>query len=528
MDAARPLILAGSRLHERPAGELWAVGIAGGLIQAVGRPADVRAALPGAEVVDLRGAAVLPGFVDSHLHVLNWGRGRLGVPCWPSDVASVAEIRARVLEAAGRPGAGPCIRGRGYDPGRLAERRAPTAADLDIPGGVMVALDSMDFHRRVVNSAVLRAAAIGPSTPDPPGGAIVRDAGGDPTGELVDSARSLVEGVIPPWSDGENDEAVRLASEHFLSQGVTRLTNAAPLTMSSPGEEIATFARLAASGGLRVRVRSMVRAELAPAVESLGLPPGLRAGRLEIAGFKVFADGAFGPRTAWVSEPYEDGAGGGSPAAVDLLETAVRKAAGLGWQVCVHAVGDLAVAAAAASLARATPAGTALRHRIEHCCLTGPETVALMARSGTVPVPQPGFLRERAPDFARALGEARMERLYPLRDWIDAGLIPLYGSDAPVVQDTRPLVALASAVTRKDASGRTWGADQAVTREEAIQMLTRWPAIADGDPARGLVAPGQVADLTVLERDPRQVPPESWAGLGVVMTVVDGAVEWVA
>jgi hypothetical protein len=501
------------------------VAISDGRIRAVGTLAEVRAAVGPAEEIDIAGGAVLPGLVDSHVHIVNWGRGRMGVPCWPGDVSSVAEIVAHVRSAARELPAGGCLRGRGFDPSRLAEGRPPTAPELDLGEDTLVVLDSMDFHRRVVSSAVLARAGIGMSTADPPGGQIVRDAAGAPTGELVDSARALVDPVIPPWSEAENDEAVRVATRHFVRQGFTALTNAAPLTMSATGEEIAAFGRLAMRGELPIHVRSMVKAEAAGAVSELGLPDGLRGGRLTVGGLKVFADGAFGPRSAWVSEAYADVSGCGSLSCdEDNFEQTLSKAGATGWQVCVHAIGDRAVGLTARCLA--SLGSTGVGHRIEHCCLTDDETIAVMAAAEVVPVPQLAFLRERSDDFLTALGEERMHRLYPLREWIDAGLRPIHGSDAPVTRDTRPLVAASTAVTRTDGNGRFWGADQAISADEAIAMLTCWPALADRVADRGRIDVGSRADLTVLDQDPRAVPPECWRDIEPVMTIVDGAVAW--
>ena len=190
---------------------------------------EVRQTVAGdAAVVDLGGGVAFPGFADSHVHAVNYGRSRMGVPCWPSDVTSVAEIVERVREAHQSLPSGRWIKGRGYDPARLAEGRAPTATELDLGDGRCVVLDSFDFHRRVANHAVLEAAGIGVDTPDPPDGEIVRDTHGVPTGEFLDGARSLLDPVIPPWSDAEDERAIDLATDYFLSLGFTYVTNAAP------------------------------------------------------------------------------------------------------------------------------------------------------------------------------------------------------------------------------------------------------------------------------------------------------------
>jgi predicted amidohydrolase YtcJ len=518
------LVLAGGTFWSQSAPRVEAVAIAGGRIVAAGTVAEARdAAGAHAKEVDLAGAAVLPGLVDSHVHLLNWGRGELGVRCWPGEVASIADITARVREAAAHAPEGTCLRGRGFDPGRLAEQRAPTAVELDPGGDRLVVLDSMDFHRRVVSPAVLRRAGIGPGTEDPPGGVIVRDAVGNPTGEFVDGARALVEPAIPPWSEAENDQALLAAAHHFVSRGFTRVTNAAPLNMAATGEEVAALGRMATRAQLPIWVRSMLKAEVAEKLHDLGLPEGLALGRLTLAGLKVFADGAFGPRSAWLSAPYADRAEiSPRPEATTELAKKIRRAGATGWQVCVHAVGDRAVSDSARWLAELPGTG----HRIEHCCLTDRATIRLMGEAGLVPVPQLAFLRERSDTFLDALGEERMHRLYPLREWIDAGLRPLHGSDAPVTRDIRPLPALATAVLRRDSSGRCWGTNQAISPGEALAMATSWPALADGESDRGRIAVGCRADLSVFDRDPRATPPEDWGEIEPVMTIVDGDVAW--
>jgi predicted amidohydrolase YtcJ len=523
------IVLANGVFWGQDRARVEAISISHGCIRAVGALTEARASVANAEVIDLEGAAVLPGFVDNHLHVLNWGRARMGVPCWPGDLSSVAELVARIQSRAAELPPGACIRGRGFDPAQLAEGRPPVASELDVGGDRLVVLESMDFHRRVVNSVVLERAGIGPGTADPPGGHIVRNASGAPTGELVDSARALVDPVIPPWSEAENEEAVLLTARHFLAHGFTRLTNAAPLTMSATGEEVSALGRLGMRGELPIWVKSMVKAEAADSVSELQLPDGLHRGRFILGGLKVFADGAFGPRSAWMSEPYQDlnSTGKLSTDETDFVAM-IGRAAATGWQVCVHAIGDRAVSLTARCLgtgSAGTPVG-ARGHRIEHCCLTDPETIEVMASASLVPVPQLSFITERADDFLAALGEARMHRLYPLRDWIDAGLRPVHGSDAPVSQDIRPLTAVAAGITRRDRSGRRWGVEQAITVTEAVAMLTLWSALADGDPDRGRIEVGYRADLTVLDHDPRDHPPDSWSELDAVMTIVDGVVEW--
>ena len=511
---------------DRPIG---AVAVGGQRVRALGDYREVREAVGGdAEITDLGGGTVFPGFADSHVHAVNYGRSRMGVPCWPSDVSSVEEIVGLVRAAGHRLPTGRWVKGRGYDPACLAEGRAPTATELDLPDGRCVVLDSFDFHRRVANHAALATAGVGPGTPDPPDGEIVRNEHGAPTGELLDGARSLLDPVIPPWSDSEDHQAIELATDYFLSLGFTYVTNAAPLTMSRPGEEVAAFLRMSERHALRLRFTSMIRAELLGAAGDLGLRPGVGDSYFRIGGAKVFADGAFGPRSACMSEPYSDAESCGSMHTdeEELVEK-VRKGAGLGWQMCVHAIGDAAVDTVARVLQTYPPAGGHRSHRIEHCCLTSGAAIEAMREAGIIPVPQLAFLRLRAPDFLAALGEERVAALYPLRSWLDAGLKPIHSSDTPVVADASPLAAVATATARVDADGNVWGPEQAIGFDEMVAMMTAWPAEADGlAHERGRIAPGYLADFTVFPRDPRPLPPDELAEMAPSLTIVGGEIAW--
>ncbi len=510
----------------RPIG---AVAVSGQRVTCMGDLDEVKAmAAPNAEVVDLGGGVAFPGFADSHVHAVNYGRSRMGIPCWPSDVSTVADIVERVEGAHRNLEPGRWIKGRGYDPARLAEGRAPTAAELDLDGGRCVVLDSFDFHRRVANNAVLDKAGIGIDTPDPPDGRIVRNDNGAPTGELLDGARSLLDPVIPPWTNTEDEQAIDLATDYFLSSGFTYVTNAAPLTMSRQGEEVGAFLRVNERRGLRLRFTSMIRAELLDAAGDMGLRPGAGDTSFRIGGAKVFVDGAFGPRTALLSEPYIGSSSCGSMHLDERdLEAKVRKGADIGWQMCVHAIGDAAVRTVANVLADHPAVDGSRSHRIEHCCLTSRDTIRTMRRAGLIPVPQLAFLRFRSGDFLAALGERRVGELYPLRSWLDAGLKPVHSSDTPVIADASPMAAVATATARVDAEGNVWGSGEGIGFDEAILMMTAWAAEADGlEHERGRIAPGYLADLTVFPRDPHDLPPDELADMKPTMTIVGGEIAW--
>jgi predicted amidohydrolase YtcJ len=390
-----------------------------------------------------------------------------------------------------------------------------------------VVIDSFDFHRRACNHAALAAAGIDERTPDPPGGHIVRDAAGRPTGELIDSARGLLDSVMPPWTHDEDEEAIRRAGDHFAALGFTHVTNAAPLTMSRFGEEVAAFLRLHKKNDLRLRFSSMLRIDLAGAAVDLGIAPGFGDEWFSLAGLKIFADGALGPRTADLDEPYEGTTTTGSPSmGREELTELVASPAAAGWQICVHAQGNAATRTVAQVLSAHPPAGGG-RHRIEHCSLTNADAISSMAAGHITPVPQLGFLRYRSADFLASLGPERLADIFPLRRWIDAGLRPLHSSDAPVIEDARPMPAIATAIGRADDRGRVWGADQGVTFDEALAMVTSWPAEASGEEnRRGRIAPGYLADFTMFDVELRHLPPGDLAAVQPVGTIVGGSFVW--
>lgn len=265
----------------------------------------------------------------------------------------------------------------------------------------------------------------------------------------------------------------------------------------------------------------MIRPEIMGAAQEVGLLPGIGDDMFRIIGVKAFTDGAIGPRTASVIEPYTSGGHGRRALSDDELDELVAAAARAGWRLCIHAIGDEAVEAAA----RALEDGGTRGNRIEHCQLTTPRAIASMVAAGTVPVPQMAFLRQRSKGFVDACGPERTASMYPLRTWIDSGLRPVHSSDAPVIPDARPMPALETAVTRRDERGEVWGADQAISVDEGLAMMTSWAAAADGEEGiRGRIAPGRLADFTVLAEDPHLVPGPEIAEIPVRMAIVAGRV----
>lgn len=526
------------------------VAVAGERILAVGDQDEVMSYRgPGTEVVDLKGRAVLPGLIDSHCHIVGLGLARTGIDLNYPRARSIADICRLVAERAAAQPPGTWIRGRGYDHLRLEERRHPTRWDLDpVSGDHPVVLVRSCGHISVANSEALRRAGITRETPDPPGGAIERR-DGEPTGVLKEAAQGLVHGVAP-HTRAELEEALRQAAREYLSLGVTAVQDMSGGDPEGP----AVIQDLARGGGLGIRISfSLVsappsggRSAAGNAALSTGLHTGLGDHWVRLGPAKVVLDGSDDGATALMYRPYRDGSGTGIGYWQDeeLLAWA-REAARWGWQLSLHAIGDRAIDQALRAIAEARravhePGGAEVwrspvadgrgvaegrsgapegrsgatgqgkggaarealwRPRIEHFIYPSPEAAATAAALGVVPVVNPIFLSMVDRGYLELIDEETLARGFPMRSLLDAGLTVAAGSDAPVA-DANPLAGMACAVDRATAAGDPFRPGEAVSLAEVLDMYTRAGAVAGGwGDELGVIAPGRLADLVVLDGD---------------------------
>lgn len=507
------------------------MAVRGGVIAALGRAGELRAWVgPRTEVIDLAGRVVLPGFVDAHTHLLEYGRSLQQVNCRPQAVRAIDEIIAAIrARAAGLP-EGAWVLAIGYDDNRLAERRHPTRHDLDAAApGRPVVLTRTCGHVLVASSAALRLAGVDEFTADPPGGRIDRDRG-RVTGVLRERAMDLVTRVLPRESEDEQVALLEDAGRRYLAMGVTSVTNAALEGSQPPGREVRIYQRAWAAGRLPVRVTMMLSGELLDEVEALGLVTGFGDRSLRLGAIKWFLDGGIGPMTAAMSEPYEGSDERGflrvDP---DALRAGVRRAHDLGWQVSMHAIGDVAVRIAldAIEAAQAEHPRPDARHRIEHCGMVDDAQRARLVRLGVIPVPQPHFLTFMGRVFADKVGPRRERYMYPLRALVDAGLRVPLSSDAPVVPDPSPLVGLHGAVTRQARGDGVIGRGEELTITQALAGYTMEAAYAEGTEGwKGSIEVEKAADLVVLSDDPREVAADALPDLHVELTLVGGKIAY--
>lgn len=497
------LVFVGGEVHtadpDRPAEpRATALAIRGERIIAVGTDAEVRAlAGPSTRVIELAGRAVTPGLVDAHCHLYGLGADLENVSV--RGLSSEAEtVRVMAEAAAARP-ANEWLIGRGWDQNRWPGQQFPTRAALDAAiSDRPVLLRRVDGHAIWVNSKALAAAKITAATPDPAGGKIVRGAGGEPTGVLIDNAMGLVSAAVPGPSDAVHERRIRAAARRAVELGLTGVHD-----MGIDDGTAAVYRRLAAQRELPLRVYAFLSGDGGP--ERLRKGPEPAVGRFEMRGVKLYADGALGSRGARLYAEYDDDRGnrGLWVTSPDELKGTVDVAISTGWQVGVHAIGDAAIGSAIDAFAAALKKYPGdHRPRIEHLQVIAPQDIPRMVELKAIASMQPTHATSDMPWAEQRVGAERIKGAYAWRTVLDKGIPLASGSDFPV-EEVSPLLGIYAAVTRQDASGAPaggWYPAQRMTLEEAIASFTYGAAYASFQEASlGRIAAGRIADLTVLD-----------------------------
>ncbi len=510
---------------DRPVAE--ALVVQSGKVSAVGSRSELEAKYGGARVVSLPNATIVPGLADAHGHLAGLG----------SSLSMVSLVGTRsleqVLERAKAPSAssfqGEWLVGRGWNQNDWPEgkRDFPGRAALDaIYPSTPVYFTRVDGHAAWVNSEALRRSGVTASTPDPPGGRILRDGKGEPTGILVDHAMQLVHSKIPPLTDEQRETRLRAALQRCVELGLTSVHDA--------GTDPATFMLLHqwdSTKTLPLRVYAMAEGGRGPqAYPELGLGQGRL---LTLRAVKFYMDGALGSRGAALHAPYSD-----EPAQRGLLLTEPdeleRKAKSFmewGYQVAVHAIGDRAntLALDVLSKAWAEVKGNSGRHRIEHAQILRREDIPRFAQLQVIASMQPTHATSDMPWAERRVGKERIAFAYAWKSLLDAGAHLAFGSDFPV-EDANPLLGLYAARTRQDASGNPpggWLPQERLDGEQALRGFTTGAAYASfAEKVRGMLRPGMDADFVALSVDPVEGPPRDLLTGKVLLTVVAGKVAY--
>ncbi|MEO1039814.1 MAG: amidohydrolase [Pseudomonadota bacterium] len=505
-----------------------AVAVADGRIVHVGA---LDALSPDIETIDLGEAVMFPGFTDSHVHVMGVGERERSLNL--EGVASIAELKARVAEAAAVQSVG-AITGRGWIETHWPEARFPSAADLDaVVEGRPVILVRADGHALVANSAALEAVGYDAMTPDPDGGAILKGDDGAPNGMIIDTAMAPFAVLAGEPQDEERAELYQLGAEMLAASGWTGVH-----TMSMPFADAAILHQLADEGRLPIRIYTAANPEdyaaAARAAEAGAASDSLVINR----SVKLYVDGALGSRGAALLAPYQDAPSASGllllqeEAALAIMEEALRD----GVQLAIHAIGDmgnrLVLDWMETAFERVPVEARAMaepRWRIEHAQIVNPVDLPRFAELGVIASMQPSHAIGDLHFAPSRLGLQRLEGAYAWRDLLDSGAIIAGGSDAPVERGEARIEFYAATVRRdlNGFAGEGWNLDQAVSRQEALDMFTTAPAYASFREAElGRIAPGMLADFSVFDTDLMTAPDDALRDARPVMTVVAGNIAW--
>jgi len=535
-DAAATVFTNGRILTSDPARpSAAAVAVRDGRVVTVGEEAAMQPQVEmGATIIDLGGRTMVPGFIDAHNHMACTAETFFAVDASPRSVSSIADLVTEINLAAQRIAPGAWIRGFGMDWTRLAEGRKPTRWDLDEAGDQHpVVILHVSGHYALVNSRALAEGELDEAAPDPPGGSLERDDSGRLTGLLLDSATNLVlQSSVDICGHGPNihtaietDELATMvgeASRRYLAAGLTTICD--PQVTS---REMQAYQLARTRGDLPIRTVMLPLSHQLDEYLAIGLVGPMGDDHLRIGAMKFYTDGAITGGTAMFSQPM--GSRGQYPGSLyhqpAELASLLRRAAGAGWQLAIHTMGDRAMGimldAVEAAMA-AAPDGD-IRHRIEHSTWPTPEQLARIARLGMVPVTQPGSIPELGDIWHDHLGD-RVHRAMPLRDQLELGIRPAISSDA-FVQSYRPLDTIAAAMHRVTPSGFRVGPDQELKVEEALTAHTINAARAIHMEDRiGSIEVGKLADFAVLDGDLLGTPADAIRHIPIWMTVVGGEV----
>lgn len=484
---------------------------------AVGTHLELSRRFPEAEQVDLGDSYVLPGFNDAHMHPSMAADYGLVANLAPPAVDSMDRLLESLRTYADSTSDDEWIRAARYDHGKTTEGSFIGRQELDeaFPNRP-VCIRHISGHFTVLNSRGLERVGITSDTPDPVGGEIRRDAGGEPTGVLVGRAQQSVRDVVPPLEIERRLEGLRSLAAELHAAGITSVTDA----LVTP-HEIDLFQAAREVGAFPLRVNLLVWWQSADLANGLRLRSGFGDEWLRLGGIKATWDGAVAGATCFVDEPFE----GTDDRGLLLMsrteiEDLVQDVDAAGSRLAIHANGDAAISSLLDVLERVRQQNgpARVRHRIEHASLITDSILERAARLNLILVPLFSYVSFHGQKILEYFGEHRLDRTVACRSMLDAG-ITVAGSSDFGAGPYPPMANIQAVVTRRDADGRDLGNSQAITTEEAIRAYTVGAAEASGESQyKGQIAPGFLADFITFSEDPGQVPPHELAELAVTST----------
>ena len=519
------LVIVNARVWTGDPRRPWAdaVAIDGDRIAAVGSSAEIRKLAGSARVIDAKGAMVVPGFIDAHVHFVDGGFRLSSVQL--RDARTPQEFVARIKAYAATVPKGTWIVGGDWDHtnwgGALPTRAWVDSVTPDHP----VFVNRLDGHMALSNSVALRLAEVGRATADVSGGEIVREGSREPTGILKDNAMDLVGRVVPAPSLELSDRALDAAMAYVAAQGVTSVHN-----MGS-WDDLSTFDRAQRAGRLRTRIYAAVPLESWGRLSAHVRERGAGDAWLRWGALKGFVDGSLGSHTAAMLEPFTDAPDdrGFFVTSDAARHAAITGADAAGLHVIIHAVGDRAIREQLDLFARvASQHGPRdRRFRIEHAQHIAPADVARFAALDVIASMQPYHAIDDGRWAEQVIGPERAKGTYAFKSLLDAGAKVAFGSDWFVAPPT-PLEGIYAAVTRRtldDANPGGWVPAERITVEQALGAYTATAAYAgfsDGD--LGMLKAGMLADLVMIDRDLTRIAPETIRDAKVLLTMVGGRI----
>lgn len=480
---------------------------------------------------DLQGKSIIPGLIDSHLHLGTLGMNCSAIDCRYPQVDSIEKIKDLIREAAKTTPPGQWIRGWGYDHSKLIEKRHPTREELDeVAPDNPVMIVRTCVHISANNSKSLELAGIYDDSPEIPGGIMERDENGLLNGVMKENAHMAMQKAALP-TEIEMKKAFKLADQLLLSQGITSVHDSGGFGQFQLDLE----KEAAESGELKVKVNAMVFSF----IENLDLVEKYISSGYEengnkhfrIGPIKLMIDGSSSGPTAATLDPYKSNPKDCGILSMDqsTIDDIVLRAHKAGFQMTCHAVGDRAVTAILDAFERTLRLYPKEdhRHRIEHCAMVNEELLQRIKKLKIIPVPQPIFLYEFGDGYLVNYGIERVEKMFTCKEYLDSGIIAPGSSDCPVTFSD-PFLGMHLAVNRVTQSGQKISQSQCISKMDALRMYTINGAYTSFEEnEKGSIEVGKAADLIILSRNFAECPNEEIKDIKVDTTIIDGKFEYI-
>lgn len=506
-----------------------AVAVIGNKITAVGSTDEIlKFKNEKSKIIDLNGQTLMPGIIDAHLHITLYGTNELSVSCKKEHIQSINDLLIDLKGRAAITPKGEWIRAWGYNEQNLVEKRFPTKEELDsVSTDHPIMIIRACSHMSAVNNYALKLANIDKETVNPEGGKFEKNDKGDLTGLMIENAHMMLF-ALASYSDEELSNAHKIASEHFSKNGITSIHDATGYGLNN----LSVLQDDTQTGTIKQRVYAMVGSlndaqSIVKHMVDAGIFTGLGDHKFKLGPVKLFLDGSSSGPTVWTREPYasDDNNFGVHYFNQQEVDELFIPAHEKGWQITAHAQGDAAIDMLLNTIEKANRLYPRpdTRHRIEHAGIATPDLIKRMREQNVVPIPNPAFHYEYGDGYVKNYGE-RAAQMYPLGDYITAGIPAAIASDSPVT-DFVPLRGIHTALTRKSKSGQVIGESQRITLLDAIRMYTINGAYASfEETVKGSIEEGKLADLVLYDRSLLNSKTDHLLEAKVQMTMIDGKI----